>query len=631
MCVLWKDKSTSWVALKDLKEGNPVQVAEFAVTNGIATEPAFAWWVKDALKKRDRIISAVKSRYLKRTHKFGIQLPKTVQEALAIDRETGTDFWRKAIEKEMKNVAIAFEFLESGQVVPIGYQQIPLHLVFDVKMDFTRKARLVAGGHMTDTPSSLTYSSVVSRDSVRIALLVAALNDLEILSADIGNAYLNAPTREKVYAIAGPEFGSKQGQTVIIRRALYGLKSSGAAWRAHLAETLHVLGYTSSLADADVWFRPAVKDTGEQYYEYVLVYVDDILAISMTPQHTMDSLSKLYRLKEAPSKPSKYLGADIFEHRYPDEPTKRMWGMSSHQFVKEALRVVELELERVGKRLSTKASTPMYTDYRPELDVSPFLDARQANYYQELIGILRWAVELGRIDIHTQVAMLSSYLVQPRVGHLDAVFRIFAYLKAHDRSKLVFDASSPDIDERRFTKCSWTDFYRDAKEAIPPNMPEPRGKAVACHCFVDADHAGDRVTRRSHTGILIFLNRAPIIWFSKKQNTVETSTFGSEFVAMKTAVELIEALRYKLRMFGIPIEGAANIYCDNDSVVNNTTKPESTLKKKHNAIAYHRVREAVAAGTIRIAWEDTNTNLAELLTKCVTREKLTFCCSCIFA
>jgi hypothetical protein len=143
LCVRWKDKSTSWVALKDLKEGNPLQVAEFAIANGIASEPAFAWWIKDALKKRNRIISAIKTRYLKRTHKFGIQMPKTVQEALAIDREMSTDCWRKAIEKEMKNVEGAFTFLEPGHSVPIGCQKVPLHFVFDVKMDFTRKARLV--------------------------------------------------------------------------------------------------------------------------------------------------------------------------------------------------------------------------------------------------------------------------------------------------------------------------------------------------------------------------------------------------------------------------------------------------------------------------------------------------------
>ncbi len=197
----------------------------------------------------------------------------------------------------------------------------------------------------------------------------------------------------------------------------------------------------------------------------------------------MNALAKLYHLKDAPCKPAKYLGADIIEHYYPDTPTKRTWGMSSYQFVKEAICVVELELGKVGKKLTTKASTPMYTDYRPELDISLLLDAHQAKYYQELIGILRWAVELGRIDIHVQVAMLSSYTVQLRVGHLDAVFCIFAYLKANDRSKIVFDPTLPTIDERRFTKYSWEDFYRGVKEAIPPNMPQSRGKEVEIHCF----------------------------------------------------------------------------------------------------------------------------------------------------
>ena len=133
--------------------------------------------------------------------------------------------------------------------------------------------------------------------------------------------------------------------------------------------------------------------------------------------------------------------------------------------------------------------------------------------------------------------------------------------------------------------------------------------------FVDADHAGDRATCCSFTGILIYVNRAPIIWFSKKQNTVETSTFGSEFVAMRVATEITEGLRYRLRMLGIPIDGSANVFCNNMSVVMNTTRPESTLKKKHNAIAYHRVHEAVASGTICITKEPTETNLAGMLTK----------------
>ena len=132
---------------------------------------------------------------------------------------------------------------------------------------------------------------------------------------------------------------------------------------------------------------------------------------------------------------------------------------------------------------------------------------------------------------------------------------------------------------------------------------------------VDSKHIGNLATRQSQTGILIFLNKAPIVWFSKRQNTVKTSTFGSEFVAMRVETEMIEGLRYKLRMFGIPIDGPTDVLCDNQSVVTNSSVPESTLSKKHNSICYHRVREACAAETIRIAKEDTSTNLADLFTK----------------
>ena len=105
--------------------------------------------------------------------------------------------------------------------------------------------------------------------------------------------------------------------------------------------------------------------------------------------------------------------------------------------------------------------------------------------------------------------------------------------------------------------------------------------------FVDANLAGNQKNRRSQTGVLIFLNKAPILWYSKRQASVEASTFGAEFCAMKIAVELTEALRYKLRMFGIPIDRPANVYCDNEAVYQNTVVPESTLKKKHYSIAYH--------------------------------------------
>ena len=155
-------------------------------------------------------------------------------------------------------------------------------------------------------------------------------------------------------------------------------------------------------------------------------------------------------------------------------------------------------------------------------------------------------------------------------------------------------------------------------------MPEPRGLPVSVNCFVDANHAGDSNTRRSHTGILIFINKAPIHWFSKQQATVEASTFGAEFNAMKASIEMIEALRYKLRMFGVPIDGPANIFCDNQAVYSNTVEPDSTLKKRHHSIAYHRCREAVAAGTVRIAKQHTEKNLADLFTKILPPDRRRF-------
>ena len=143
----------------------------------------------------------------------------------------------------------------------------------------------------------------------------------------------------------------------------------------------------------------------------------------------------------------------------------------------------------------------------------------------------------------------------------------------------------------------------------------PSRVMVSTHCFVDSEHAANTVMQRSQTGLLLFVNRVPVTWFSKRQTTVETSTFGCEFIAMKTAVEHIEALRYKLRMFGIPIEGPTNVFCDNEAVFKNTTIPDSTLKKKHTTICYHRAREAVAACTMWVAKEGTATNLADLFTK----------------
>jgi hypothetical protein len=408
------------------------------------------------------------TRYAKRSHKFGIQVPGTVKEALEIDKTTNTTFWHDAIQKEMKNNRIAFKFLDEDERVPIGYKWVKCHMIFDVKMDFTRKARFVAGRHMNDPPSSITYSSVFSRDSVRIALLLVALNDVDLLATDLGNAYLNATPREKVYATAGPEFGAElEGRNVLIVRALYGLKSSGAAWRAHLANTLVTLGFASCLADPDVWLRSAVKPNGFEYYEYILVYLDDLIVISHQPVMIMKTL--------------------------PDNTEKPYWAFSSTQYVSEAIKNVDTHLAKQN-RVLRKSKQPMPSDYRPELDTTPYLEDDDIHYYQSQLSILRWMVELGRLDIYINVAILSSFLVQPRQGHLEAIYCIYGYLKSHNKSTMVFDSSYIFWNDTDFTLFDWTDFYKDAIEEIPTNAPTPRGLPVQKNIFVNADHAGNKVT-----------------------------------------------------------------------------------------------------------------------------------------
>jgi len=150
---------------------------------------------------------------------------------------------------------------------------------------------------------------------------------------------------------------------------------------------------------------------------------------------------------------------------------------------------------------------------------------------------------------------------------------------------------------------------------LPSDMPQPKGNKVQVTIYVDADHAHDQLTRRSVTGILLFVNNTPIKWYSKRQNTVETSTYGAELVALRIAIDIAVEFRYKLRMMGIPLAGPSQVLCDNKGVVLNTTLPSSTLKKKHNAIAYHRVREAVAAKIARVLHIEGKENIADILTK----------------
>ena len=619
--VKWTDGSTQWVPLSDMKEAYPVQTADYAKSESIHTEPAFAWWVPFTLRKRDVIISQVRARTRKTTHKYGIEIPCNVEHAYELDKANGNDFWAKSIRKEMTNVGVAFEILEPslGQKVPPGWRKVSGHLIFDVKMTLERKSRWVLDGHLTEKVSNIsTYAGVVSRESVRIALTYAALNGIDVTAADIRNAYLQAPSSQKDYVICGLEFGKEHvGKPALIRRALYGGKTAGRDFRNHLRACMRHLGFESCLADPDVWMRPAMRADGTEYWEYVLLYTDDTLVISECGEKVLrNEIGRYFELKEESiGPPDIYRGGRL--RRVQLDNGVNAWAFGSSQYVQAAVKNVEAELKSRDRKLPQHVNAPMQNGYRPEVDVSPELCGTDATLFQSLIGVLRWIVELGRVDICCELSMLSSHLALPREGHLDQLFHMFAYLKKYHNAEMVFDPSEPDIDESIFARQDWTtsEFGQTLSETLPANMPQPRGFGFTMRAFVDADHATDSMTRKSRTGFLVYLNSAPIFWTSKKQQGVETSSFGSEFTAMKQCTEYVRGLRYKLRMMGIPCEGPTYIYGDNKSVLYNTSLPDSTLKKKSQSLAYHFVREGTARDEWRTAYVNTHENPSDLLTK----------------
>jgi len=165
----------------------------------------------------------------------------------------------------------------------------------------------------------------------------------------------------------------------------------------------------------------------------------------------------------------------------------------------------------------------------------------------------------------------------------------------------------------------WSQQYPDAAEEIDPALPTPKGVALSTAVYFDSDHAHDKVTRRSVTGVISYVGSTPVDWFSKRQVSIETSSYSAEFCAGRTAAEEAISLRYMLRCLGVPLKGRTFLCGDNESMLVSCTTPESKLNKKHVAIAYHKLRECAAAGIINPVKVHTSVNRADILTKALPR------------
>ena len=608
--IRWGDGTCQWNDLKLTFDDDPISVALYAQRNNLLNDPG---WKKckpyaKNKKKLARMVNQarLRSNRTRPVYKYGFQVPRNHEEAVRIDEKNGNTLWQDAEELEVDQLQeySTFNDLGIGAPIPTGYTKIPVHFVYDVKHDGRHKARMVAGGHRTETPVDSVYSGVVSLTGIRTVTFLAEHNKLELWGTDIGNAYLESYTKEKVCFVAGPEFGALSGHVFVIRKALYGLRSSGARWHDRLFDTLTDMGFTPSKMDPDIWMRPKAD-----HYEYIACYVDDLLIASKTPQAIIDSLQgKPNNFKLKGTGPiSFHLGCDFFR----DEDGVLCVG--PRKYIERMVMQYE---SMFGTKPKGGYSSPLVSNDHPELDTTDLLDEDGIHQYQSLIGTLQWTISLGRFDIATAVMTMSGFRTAPRSGHLDRVKRICGYLSKMKHGFIRIRTDEPDYSDMQAADYDWTrSVYGNVTEELPKDAPEPLGKEVVLTSYVDANLYHDMVTGRSVTGVLHFINQTPVEWYSKKQPTVETATYGSEFVAAKTACQQIMGMRISLRYLGVKIRGATKLFGDNGSVVKNGSIPHSTLRKRHHGLSYHYTRETIASNAVDYQFIPGHLNPADILSK----------------
>jgi len=563
----------------------------------------------------------------KRTFKYGLEVPKNWKDILRIDAAAGNRTWQDAVEKEVAALVMhkCFDFKSPDFKPSSEYQYCRLHFVYEIKSDLRHKARLVCNGNQVDPRGLSTRATVVKGISVRLLDIIAESQGLEVICGDIGNAFIQATTNEKIFTRVGSEFGDRAGSIALIVRALYGLTTSAERFHTLLADFLRSVGFRPSRFDRDVWMR--MRDTKDGF-DYICTHVDDFKVVAKEPMQWIDRIAGAFLIKEHGPR-LYYLGNDYTYHDGQD-----VWTYGCQTYSKEAVSRVERMFGCLPKE-----KTPLpTTDCHPEMDESPLLGLDDHRKFQMLLGMLQWLVTIGRPDLCNVVSSLSRFGACPRETHLDLAIRVFGFIKttinvqiAIDHRPMNFARNEPDF------KTLIPDFlkdYPDAKEELDPGFPPSFGPILETSILVDSDHAHDKKTRRSLTGLLAFVGSTPVIWLSKRQGSIASSTYAAEFSALRTATEEAQSLRYMLRCLGcnVPADGSCptRVFGDNLSVIQNAQNPAADLSKKHVAISYHVVREAVAAGIIAPFWLKGKWNLSDIMTKQIPASEFRKHCDYIF-
>jgi hypothetical protein len=288
--------------------------------------------------------------------------------------------------------------------------------------------------------------------------------------------------------------------------------------------------------------------------------------------------------------------------------------MDPKKYIEKMIQSYE---QMFGTKLGKRPYSPLEEGDHPELDTSSFLCEDDILKYQSLIGQLQWLITLGRFDIQTAVMTMSSFRAQPRIGHLDRLKRIYAYIHKFENFKIRFRVEEPDLSYLdNSTQQDWSQsVYGEHIEDLPDDMPVPLGKKVTLTHWFDANLMHDVLSGKAVTGCIHFANKTPMMWYSKKQSTTETATYGAEFCAGRTCIEQLIDLRNTFRYLGVPVHDISYVFGDNESMVNSSKFPYARLHKRHNILSYHYVRSMIARGFISINHLISKSNLADIVTK----------------
>ena len=445
LLIEWEPGEQTWEPLSNIIASDPYTCAVYAKEHNLLNTPGWKLLKRHARTARRLIRTLKKSKYRQarasRKYKHGWEIPRDYAHALQLDIHNGNNKWKEAIDLEIEQIKEYQVFKDFGKAVydmnkianaPEGHQKIRVHFVFDGKHCGKFKARLVADGHLTKEPMETVYSGVVSIRNLRLAMFLAELNNLELWGADVGNAYLQALTREKLYIVGGSEFEELQGHVLVMYKALYGTRSGGACWHDKFFDILHHMGFKPSRADPDIWMKSS-KDGS--HYEYIAVYIDDMAICMKDPNSFCDTLKEKYKLKLKGVGPINYhLGCGYTR----DE---------DGTLVSDPRKYVEKILESYEKTFGEKpkkTKTPLVGGDHPESDISDFCDQDQTKQYQTIVGQLIWLSGLGRFDIAVHIMTMSRFRQQPRIGHLERLKKIVGYLANFPHGASRFRLHEPD-------------------------------------------------------------------------------------------------------------------------------------------------------------------------------------------